>query len=279
MFFVLASFLDAQEESFLTRRIVWSGGEHALHFAVEIQRNINGNFQNHLREITTSLFLEVLLPPGDYRFRIIPYDILGRPAEGTDWFPFEIRPPVRQELAVTGIEQVQVISVEDYNEQFTNEQSNLQFEPNEIEETLQQENSNRFNTIGLSVGTSFIDPVIIVTIHGTLAVYQNLFIELGCDFGFLSVYEDVESYYSIYPFVTAGFYMPFNERNGFFIGAGAGYMFGNYIFSYGDTDISVFGINLTAGFNLGNLFTFSYTLRTNFHYTGSKITTGFIQRF
>jgi hypothetical protein len=41
--------------------------------------------------------MEVSLPPGAYRYRVIPYDILGRPAEGSKWVYIEILPISQKE--------------------------------------------------------------------------------------------------------------------------------------------------------------------------------------
>jgi hypothetical protein len=109
MFLGMAQSLDAQSN--VTRRIVWSGGEHALRYAVEIQRSESGTFLNFLREFSNELFIEVSLPPGEYRFRIIPHDILDRPGESTEWMPFVIQAPAQ---GVT--DSFAVISTEDYQE-------------------------------------------------------------------------------------------------------------------------------------------------------------------
>jgi|GEM_PF-4271014 len=112
LFFIgLTPFLEAQaaDTPHFARRIVWSGGDHALRYAVEIDRLENGTYQSHLRDFTMTLYIDVSLPQGDYRFCIIPHDILDRPADGTQWFHFEVRPPVIGSES----EQMQVISIED----------------------------------------------------------------------------------------------------------------------------------------------------------------------
>jgi len=239
------------DEPRFTRRIIWRGGEHALHHVVEIERREEGMYRNHLRALATTPYLQVSLPPGEYRFRITPYDILGRPAGASPWFHFAIRyvPVPEPALVVPSVAQKPVIT------------------------------RNRFNTLGASVGTSFTDPLVIATVHGTFSPVRSWFIELGVDIGFASVHDDVERYYSIFPFAHIGYFFPFRERGGFFIGAGAGYMIGNYTFSHGEAAINVFSINVTAGVNLFDFLNISYTLRTDFRSMNSKIAAGYVFRF
>jgi hypothetical protein len=72
------------------QRFVWNGGEYALRYEVVFEKEIDGTYRAHLREFTTSQFIEVSLTPGVYRLRVIPYDILGRPAESSQWARVEI---------------------------------------------------------------------------------------------------------------------------------------------------------------------------------------------
>jgi len=98
--FVFSSFLSAQSPGYFVeekddeikyiQRFVWKGGENALQYEVVFERERNGTYIPYLRETTKAQFIEVSLPPGHYRFRVIPYDILGRPVEGTRWTNVEI---------------------------------------------------------------------------------------------------------------------------------------------------------------------------------------------
>jgi len=76
----------------IKRRIVWGGGENAFFFNVVIEKEESNNYSDYLSEFTTLNYLEVSLPSGKYRFRIIPYDILDRPYEAgaTRWINIEI---------------------------------------------------------------------------------------------------------------------------------------------------------------------------------------------
>jgi hypothetical protein len=286
MFFTLTFALYAQSENQLfMRRIVWRGDEYALRYAVEIDRLENGRYQTRLREFTQSFYIDVSLPLGEYRFRIIPYDILDRPAEASQWMRFEIRYTPRTAAGnlsdVTGeSEQFEIISIEDYNLTGEREQiTDTMEEDIQPAETITERGSPRFNTIGVSVGTSFIDPLVIATVHGTFSPIQNFFIEAGCDFGFFSIYEDVENFYSLYGFINIGYFMPFRGKGGFFVSAGGGYMNVNYVFAYGEAGMNVFGANFTAGINLWDMFNVSYTIRTDFSSASNKLAVGYVFRF
>jgi hypothetical protein len=270
LFLGMTSFLDAQEETQLfNRRIVWRGGEYAFRYAVEIQKLENENYRSFLREYTTSLFLEVSLSAGAYRFRIIPYDILDRPSDGTQWFNFNVH------VGVT-----ETIDINDYN--LDNRENTEGSGTSRIETTTvitRNENVLRFNTLGVSLGTSFVDPIFIATAHGSFAPIRYLFIEFGCDFGFISSYEEVEGFYLLYPFAHLGVFIPFTDREGFFIGAGGGYMIGNYAFVHGTADIFLWGVNFITGFNLFNGVNLSYTFTTNFSEVKHKLSAGYVFRF
>jgi len=305
LFIGLAPFLEAQAaEPHFARRIVWRGGENALRYAVEIDRSVNGRYQNHAREFTTTLYFDVSLPLGEYRFRIIPHDILDRPAEGTRWFHFEVRQalapetadaPAVAEFSFAENQQFQIIDVNEQvqeneklemrnegqgNEVQGNEKLGIRYAVAEgLEGGGREQLTGRYNALGVSVGSTFADPLVIATVHGSFAPMRHLFIELGCDIGFVSVYEDVERFFYMYPFAHLGFFAPFREKGGFFIGAGGGYQIVSYTFPYGKAGEQVFGVNVTAGINLGNVFTISYTLRTDFGSASHKAAFGYTYRF
>jgi hypothetical protein len=100
--FVFTSFLSAQSPGYFVeekddeikyiQRFVWKGGENALQYDVVFERERNGIYIPYLKETTKAQYIEVSLPPGHYRFRVIPYDILGRPAEGSMWTDAEVLP-------------------------------------------------------------------------------------------------------------------------------------------------------------------------------------------
>jgi len=252
---------ESQEQLF-RRRIVWRGGEYALRFSLEVERLQGGNYQIYLQEYTTSLYAEVSLPEGDFRFRVIPYDILGRPAEASLWFPFVVRISLS-----AGADEIEIIGMDDHvlaqGRSRNDETGRAAF----------------FNTLGFSVGSSFSEPLVIVSMYGTFSPIQNVFIGLGYDIGFLSTYTDVESYYSFYPFAHLGVFMPFNAGGGFFAGIGGGYVIGHYVFPFGTSNKNSFMFDFSVGVNLINAITISYSIRTNFNLTNSKFAIGYVWRF
>jgi TolB-like protein len=142
----------------------------------------------------------------------------------------------------------------------------------------------RLNTLGVSVGSSFATPLVIGTVSGTFAPARHLFVELGCDLGLVYAGEKGESYtldnyYSVYPFAHIGYFKPFAQKGGWHLGAGGGYMFSEYAFSDGTVSIQTFALDVVTGFNIGNVFDISYTLRTNFSGVSNKVSAGVVYRF
>jgi len=138
--------------------------------------------------------------------------------------------------------------------------------------------SNRYNSFGLSLGTSFADPAIIASVNVTFSPIPFLFFDIGIDMGFISVYEDVKSYLSVYPFINAGFFLPFLNKGGIYISAGVGFLKGNYAFEYGNASVDVVACNFTAGINIENFLNISYTLKTDFKSVGNKLSVGYVFR-
>jgi len=137
----------------------------------------------------------------------------------------------------------------------------------------------RLNTIGVSLGSCFIDPLAVITARGTFAPMRNMFVELGTDMGVVSAFDDVDGYWSIYPFAHIGFFLPFTGKGGWYAGAGAGYMLGKYTFNYGTADVQVFAVDVTAGVIILDMLNISYTLRTDFASASNKISVGYVYRF
>jgi hypothetical protein len=139
--------------------------------------------------------------------------------------------------------------------------------------------SAKFWSMGLSSGSSFAVPWAIGTVRGTIAPFRNSFFELGIDYGMISGVEDVEQYYSLYPFIHAALFLPFKESGGWYAGAGVGYMTGKYTFPEGDIPVNIFAVDVTAGVNFWDMLDVSYTLRTNFESANHKIAVGYTYRF
>jgi hypothetical protein len=141
------------------------------------------------------------------------------------------------------------------------------------------DNSARLWTIGVSAGSSFSRPLVIGTVHGTIAPFRYSFLELGVDASFLSRKPE-ESYYTICPFAHYAFFWPF-DKGGFYAGAGVGYVFG--VLTYQDEmdpdAIRIIVADGIVGVNIMNFLDISYTLRTTFSNLTNKFSVGYTYRF
>jgi hypothetical protein len=72
--------------------IEWVGGNNTLKYEVVIEKEEDGEYKAFLREFTEKPNLQVSLPLGKYRYRVIPYDYLEHPGEASDWVSLEIEP-------------------------------------------------------------------------------------------------------------------------------------------------------------------------------------------
>jgi len=299
-------------------KIVWTGNEYIWRYAVEIDNSEEGVFKHYLQEYTQSTFLNLTILPGIYRYRIIPHDILDRPGDPTEWIDFEIHSALIYDISNLPVEynndqndavQIFNFDVNELPQALKNEieskaeieieleykSENLKIIEPEIElddtkgliidnEQLTQNeeriNFARFNTVGISLGTSFIDPLLIASVRGTYSPINNLFIEFGFDAGFISIYKNINVFYSLYPYVNLGYFLPFRNKAGIFAGAGAGYMFGSYKFSHGGkADLGFFAANFTIGVNIINAINIEYSLRTDFKAISHKVAVGYVYRF
>jgi len=135
-----------------------------------------------------------------------------------------------------------------------------------------------FNTIGFSVGSAFIDPLIIATLHGSYAPIRNMFIETGFEFGFLSIHDDVDSMYCLYPYLNVGYFLPLSDSLGAFASIGGGLIMSTYNFSFGKDAFNIFAMNITAGVNLFEMLNISYCLKTSFSGVSHKLAVGYVYR-
>jgi len=137
-------------------------------------------------------------------------------------------------------------------------------------------------TIGASLGSSFADPWLITSVHGTLAPFRNSFLELGADFGFISSFSEVEKYFSFHPFVHYAYYLPVSKKIGLYAGAGGGCLIASYYIpsrSLDNITVPVPALDLVAGAIFFNALNISYTFRTDFKDPSNKMSVGYVYRF
>jgi len=100
--FSVLPFLYAQDENYFFdtsgasprffQRLSWTGNEYAIDYEVIIQRRERGGeYTEVLRERTEELLINVSLAAGDYRYRVIPLNLLGQSDEGPEWRAFEVK--------------------------------------------------------------------------------------------------------------------------------------------------------------------------------------------
>jgi hypothetical protein len=135
-----------------------------------------------------------------------------------------------------------------------------------------------FWTLGASAGSAFSAPLVIATVHGTIAPFRFSFLEIGCDIGWISRLEN-NGYYSVYPFAHYSLFRPIGNNNGWYIGAGGGWMYASYTVDDLHLPVSSAALHLTTGFNVLNFIDVSYTMRTNFKSVNHKASLGFVYRF
>jgi len=142
----------------------------------------------------------------------------------------------------------------------------------------------RYNSLGVSVGTTFSSPLVTGTIHGTISPWKHTFFELGMDAGMLTAAEDAE-YFSLYPYARFALFVPFGKSgvaasNGWFAGAGGGMMMATYTFpGIGEVKGNIFALDVSTGFIFRGGFTVSYSLRTDFATVNNKLAVGWSYRF
>jgi len=134
-------------------------------------------------------------------------------------------------------------------------------------------------SLGASVGTSFTNPWLITTVRGTLAPFTYSFFDIGVDVGFINNTEGITGHYSLCPFVRYAFFLPFEKKGGWYIGAGASYFVREYRVDDWTDSRRYWTADITTGVNIGNILDISYTFRTNFTSAMNKVSVGYTYRF
>jgi hypothetical protein len=74
------------------QQLVWVGDEYTLKYEVVIESGEGRTYRSYSREFTEKPALQISLPPGTYRYRIISYDYLEQPGDASEWVNLEIKP-------------------------------------------------------------------------------------------------------------------------------------------------------------------------------------------
>jgi TolB-like protein len=189
---------------------------------------------------------------------------------------FELIPKLAMQVAGGGAVSQSDQSTETQKTEQTEKASRKTREPRE--RNSETDNAAKLWTLGVSAGSAFAAPLVIGTVHGTIAPIRNAFLEVGFDFGLISGDSDV-NYYSMYPFAHVAFFLPFPQSGGWYAGAGGGFMIARYTFPEGDYSANIFAADFITGVNILNMIDISYTLRTNFSGASNKLSVGYTYRF
>jgi len=143
------------------------------------------------------------------------------------------------------------------------------------------EDPARFWSVGLSIGSAFDEPILTGTLQATLAPLANSFVRIGADLNLIT--NIWVSHYSVSIFAHYAFFRPFtwsSRGGGWNIGAGGSFMVAEYHFYDLAVPRRVLAADFVTGFNFGNVFDISYTLRTNFSTVFShRVSIGLTHRF
>jgi hypothetical protein len=288
LFFLgLPFFLEAQDSPTpRSVRLPWPMDDNVWSYEVLIEKESEDEYLEYLQEFTQEFFIIVSLLPGKYRYRVIPYNILGNPEpeQGSEWRNFEI-PDIVQETVSEESDDQDVYQDEEI-EQIA-EQIEEQIDEQPVDHIVEQEPEVirdidkivRLWTVGISAGSSFATPWLITTVHGTIAPWKYSFLEIGCDLGFITEVKDAESYFSVYPFLHYAIFLPFKSKGGFYAGAGGGCMIANYTYPKEKVPVTIFAADVIIGVNFLDILDLSYTLRTNFAGVSNKFLVGYTYRF
>jgi len=74
------------------QQIYWTEDEYVFKYEVTVEWYADGEYRAYSQEFTDSNSIQISLPPGNYRYRVIPYDFLDQPGEATDWIKISIKP-------------------------------------------------------------------------------------------------------------------------------------------------------------------------------------------
>jgi hypothetical protein len=72
------------EQRFIVR-LAWVEDRYVLKYEVVIEQEKGEGYRAFLREFTELSIFQVSLIPGNYRYRVIPYDFLEQPGQASDW--------------------------------------------------------------------------------------------------------------------------------------------------------------------------------------------------
>jgi hypothetical protein len=90
------------EKSGIVQRISWEAGEDVLKYELVIEKRNEAPFAENFTPVlsldTVEISTELSLSPGEYRYRIVVYDLLGRMRPLPEWARLTVLPALRPEI-------------------------------------------------------------------------------------------------------------------------------------------------------------------------------------
>ncbi|MDR0300802.1 MAG: hypothetical protein LBI04_00630 [Treponema sp.] len=101
------------------QQLVWSGDDYTLKYEVVIELDEGAGYREFTREFTVLPKFQIYLLPGNYRYRVIPFDFLEQPGEASNWInlnvhpapivPVEVRTDEEKNFVLTPYEDTQLV--------------------------------------------------------------------------------------------------------------------------------------------------------------------------
>jgi len=107
-----SSLVISKTERRYIQRLAWEGDKNTLRYEIQVDKEEGGTYTRIRQVYTDESFVELSLQPGYYRCRVIPYDFLNRPGEGSEWLVFEIPVIIEIETPKPGEEETLIAEAE-----------------------------------------------------------------------------------------------------------------------------------------------------------------------
>ncbi|MCL2800781.1 MAG: hypothetical protein FWD28_03370 [Treponema sp.] len=206
------------------QHLVWEKEEHAVRYEVEIQVYRNNEYVRFDRIETTDQIYTVSLPPGRYRYRVTPIDLLRRRGETSEWRELPIltafQPVINRVSPVEFFldlraERIITITGENFIEGETSEiylfKGDVRINPEKITFVDTQTIVVVFNDRELIEGTF---DLYVQNPGGLAAVFNGFYITYRKPFDFFlkaafmpvyPIYGEMYNYFGFNPFLRGGF--------------------------------------------------------------------------
>jgi len=78
------------------QRLAWDEARYAVRYTVvlEQKRENSGAYTEVLRSDTDQIYIDVTVPPGEYRYMVMSYNVLGLPDTQSEWDYFTVHNPI-----------------------------------------------------------------------------------------------------------------------------------------------------------------------------------------